>query len=54
MVIGRSGKPMVQLVTYIPKNGVNRRVGVFKHRIRMAADFDLWDDEEARALGIKD
>lgn len=54
VVIGRSGKPMVQLVPYLPQKGANRRVGAFKRRIRMAANFDSWDEEEALALGIKD
>lgn len=53
VVIGKAGKPMVQLVRYVPGSG-GRRLGAMRGRIRMAPDFDSWNEEEARALGLED
>lgn len=50
VVIGRAGKPMVQLVPYQPVK-MGRRIGGFEGRIEIAADFDEWGEDEARAFG---
>jgi hypothetical protein len=52
-VIGKAGKPMVQLVRYVPSSG-GRRLGAMRGRIRTAPDFDSWNEEDARALGMQD
>jgi prevent-host-death family protein len=53
VVIGKAGKPMVQLVRYVPGSG-GRRLGAMRGRVRKAPDFDSWNQEEARALGLED
>jgi prevent-host-death family protein len=53
VVIGKAGKPMVQLVRYVPSSG-GRRLGAMRGRIRKAPDFDSWNEEDARALGMQD
>ncbi len=53
VVIGKAGKPMVQLVRYEPGSG-GCRLGSMRGRIRKAPDFDSWNGEEARALGLED
>lgn len=53
VVIGKAGKPMVQLVPYRPSAG-RRRLGAMRGRIRKAADYDTWNKEEAHALGLED
>lgn len=54
VVIGRAGRPMVQLVPYHPSAKSGRRLGTFKGKIRLAADFARWEGEEARAFGVED
>ena len=53
VVIGKAGKPMVQLVPYavMPKG---KRIGAYAGKIRMRPDFDQWDAPEAKALGLED
>ena len=53
VVIGRNGKPMVELKVYQSDHAKNR-LGAFSGQIQMADDFDQWDEEEAKAFGILD
>jgi antitoxin (DNA-binding transcriptional repressor) of toxin-antitoxin stability system len=53
VVIGKVGKPMVQLVRYVPGSG-GLRLGAMRGRIIKALDFNSWNEEEARALGLED
>lgn len=53
VTIGRGGKPLVQLVPYVPAR-VPRRLGAARGQVRFAADFDRWEGDEAKALGIED
>ncbi len=53
VVIGRAGKPVARLVPYTPAPK-KRQLGTLKGQGWMAADFDEWPEEEARALGIID
>ena len=53
VVIGRTGKPMVQLVPYhAPESG--KRIGIFQGQITIADDFDKWGEAEAQAFGMRD
>lgn len=53
VIIGRAGKPMVQLSPFSePKP--RRRIGALQGKISLSKDFNQWDPEEARALGLKD
>lgn len=52
VVIGRNGRPMVQLSPYkAPASG--KRLGAFEGRIHVSEDFDAWEPEEAEALGLE-
>lgn len=53
VVIGRSGKPMVQLVPY-HKPHEKARIGGYEGKIKLDKHFDEWGREEALALGIMD
>ena len=53
LVIGRNGKPMVELKVYRTENAKNR-LGAFAGQIQVSDDFDQWDEEEAKAFGIVD
>jgi len=53
VVIGKAGKPMVQLVRYVPGSR-GCRLGAMRGRIHKAPDFDSWSEDEARALGLED
>ena len=48
IVIGRAGKPLVQLVPYEPGNP-SGRIGCFEGEIELADDFDEWGEEESEA-----
>jgi prevent-host-death family protein len=53
VVIGRAGKPLVQLVPYAaaPKG---KRIGAYSGKIRISPDFDSWDIPEAEAFGMEE
>ena len=53
VVLGRAGRPMVELVPYrgAPQG---KRIGCFHGQVRMHKDFDHWDGDEARAFGLED
>jgi prevent-host-death family protein len=53
IVIGRAGKPMVQLVPY-HKPHEKPRIGGYKGKIKMDGSFDEWGEEDALALGVTD
>ena len=46
IVIGRAGKPLVQLVPYEPGNP-SGRIGCHEGKIELADDFDEWGEEES-------
>jgi prevent-host-death family protein len=48
VVISRAGKPVAQLVPYVPK--VKRRLGVLKGKIRIGVDFDAPLPDEMLSL----
>ena len=48
IVIGRAGKPLVQLVPYEPGNP-SGRIGCHEGKIELADDFDEWGEEESEA-----
>jgi len=52
VVLGRAGRPMVELVPY---RGAPRgdRIGCFRGRVRLRKGFDHWDGAEARAFGLE-
>ncbi len=52
VIIGRAGKPIARLVPFERKQ--QRTLGALKGKIWIAPDFDVWPEEEARALGIID
>lgn len=54
VAIGRAGRPMVQLVRYAAPEKKPRRIGAFRGKIKMAADYDRWNAEESEALGLAD
>jgi prevent-host-death family protein len=53
VLIGRAGKPMVQIVPWQPVKA-GRRLGAFRGKIKLAPDYATWPKEEARALGLDD
>lgn len=54
VAIGRGGKPMVQIVRYAQPEKKPRRTGAFVGKIKMAGDYDQWNREESKALGLTD
>jgi prevent-host-death family protein len=53
VIIERSGTPIAKLIKYKPIRIVNR-IGKFKNQISITEDFDVWPDELAIKLGVKD
>lgn len=53
VVVGRNGKPMVKIIPY-QEEKQNCRLGRFSGKVKIREDFDTWDSEEAKALGIED
>ncbi len=53
VVITRMGRPVAKVVPYRPTM-TQPRLGFASGRIHVAEDFDLWSEEEARALGVID
>lgn len=53
VIITRMGRPVARVVPY--KIGATEsRLGFAAGKVRISADFDQWDEEEARALGLVD
>ena len=52
--IGRGRKPMVQIVRYSPPRKELSRTGAFVGKIEMARDYERWNREESKALGLND
>jgi prevent-host-death family protein len=50
IVIARAGTPVVKLVPYA-ESRAPRRLGAWKGRVRIAPDFDEYDDEIQRMFG---
>ena len=53
IVIGRAGRPMVQLVPYKPPTR-KRILGILRGKAKIADDYDTWPDDIARAFGMID
>jgi prevent-host-death family protein len=53
ILIGRAGKPMVQLVPCQPVRA-GRRLGAYEGKIKLSPDYAVWPKEETRALGQDD
>lgn len=53
VIIGRAGKP-VALLKAVSSKPAKRKLGALNGQGWMADDFDVWPEEEARALGIID
>jgi len=53
VTIGRSGRPMVQLVPYKPP-ARKSILGALRGKAKIADDYDTWPDDMARALGMID
>ncbi|MCC5843753.1 MAG: type II toxin-antitoxin system Phd/YefM family antitoxin [Verrucomicrobia bacterium] len=51
VVIGRHGRPMVQLCVFETKQP-QRMLGAYRDQIQMADDYDQWPEDEAKALGL--
>lgn len=51
VIIGKAGKPVVELVRY-ENSRQQRRPGALKGKIRIADDFDDLPDDIAKALGM--
>jgi len=51
VVIGRGGKPMVQLTPYMPSKP-GSPIGLFEGEIHLSDDFDSWGEDEQKALGM--
>lgn len=49
----RNKKPVARIVA-VPPVGAVRRPGALKGQIKIAEDFDVWPDDIARALGMRD
>jgi prevent-host-death family protein len=39
-IIAKAGKPMVKVISCLPKNNATRRIGFLKGQIEVPADFD--------------
>jgi prevent-host-death family protein len=53
IIVTRMGQPVARITPY-EAAASNRRLGFFNGRIRVAKDFDVWPDDIARDLGIRD
>lgn len=53
VVLGKAGKPVAKVVPFVPSQQ-NRRLGLFKGQIHFSDDFDEWQEQEAKSLGIVD
>jgi len=51
-VVTRMGRPVARLVKYEPPKTVSR-LNFARGKIKIAEDFDSWDDEEAAALEMR-
>lgn len=53
VIILRMGRPVARLTAQVPADGA-RRFGFLSKTVQLPDDWDVWPDEEARALGIID
>ena len=51
-VVTRMGRPVARLVKYEQPKTVSR-LNFARGKVKIADDFDTWDDEEAAALGMR-
>jgi prevent-host-death family protein len=49
IVIARHGRPVARLVSYQPRSGKRRKLGLLAGKVRMARDFDAPLPEEVLA-----
>jgi len=54
VIIGKSGKPLVQIVPLKPEEKKNRKGGHWKGKVWMAPDFDKWPEDIQRAFDAED
>lgn len=54
VVIGKAGTPMVMMVPYVPTAGKARTPGLWRGRVRIAADFDEVPEEFAEYIPPSD
>ncbi|MPY91346.1 MAG: type II toxin-antitoxin system Phd/YefM family antitoxin [Luteitalea sp.] len=54
VVLRRGRRPVARLVAITAAQETKRRPGRMKGRVQIAADFDEWPEDVARALGIVD
>lgn len=50
-IVTKMGKPVVKISAYEPETE-NQRLGLMKGQATIPDDFDKWDEEEAKLLGI--
>jgi len=50
-VVTRMGRPVARLVKYEPPKAVSR-LNFARGKVKIADDFDTWDDEEAATLEV--
>lgn len=53
VIITRMGRPVARLVPFEARQR-GSRLGFAAGQVTVTQDFDAWDDEEARALGLTD
>jgi prevent-host-death family protein len=53
IIITKMNKPVVKLTAYKPESK-NKRLNYFNEQIKLADDFDSWEEIEAKLLGIID
>ena len=51
VIVTKMGKPSVKISAY-ESNKDNQRLGLMKGQATIPDDFDDWDEEEAKILGI--
>ena len=51
VIVTKMGKPAVKISAYEP-TVASKRLGLMKGRATIPDDFDEWDEEEAKLLGI--
>jgi antitoxin (DNA-binding transcriptional repressor) of toxin-antitoxin stability system len=53
VIILRMGRPVARLTAQVPTDGT-RRFGFLSKTVELPDEWDVWPDDEARALGIID
>lgn len=53
VVITRMGRPVARVIPYTA-DSAGSRLGFAAGKVRVSEDFDQWDEDESRALGLID